>query len=647
MRPLLAPAVVVLSAVALRAAGPEPLVPKVREAVQPEIDRHLADAQKAALAELALADGVKAYAKPPLRQRAVKEPWGALAELEARGLGVAAAAGGGLKGLPAVVDRLNHCLDRPAAESVAAPPGKRETLDDHIRYITAVLDAADKLREEALAKLSPAERAFLFDRAAPLVRGFGPQLPVDDTTRPQLRDDLAFCTAWQEKVDGPKFAAAVRTVLLLTDPTYLDELKAAMAKAAPLAGKNPDGFGGELLAVKETRHGLIVLGGGKANAYDLKRPVAFLADLGGDDTYKGVVASSFDPAHPFGLVVDFAGDDTYAPAEFGLATGRLGCGVLIDRTGNDTYTPAAGSGGCGFAGVGLLVDEAGQDAYTGDRFTLGAAVAGLGLVFDLAGDDTYTAPGYSLGIGGPCGVGAVVDVAGDDSYRCGFAIPSGYNATDAPNAKPGDPNFQYDAFGLGIGLGRRTYPFSAEGDGYNLAGGVGVWLDLAGNDRSESSNFSQACAYFFGAGLKLDLAGDDRHGAARYGHAAGAHYGLGLFLDYAGADEYVAAGPTYNIGCAWDRSVFLLADGQGDDRYDLTKSVGCGRADRGGWGVFADLAGKDTYRVGGTPGGASDKAVGVFFDGAGDDEYPKLAGPTAPANGVVRRDGQGGLFVDR
>lgn len=640
-------AVVLLAVADARAAGPEPLVPAVKAAVQPEMDRHLADAQKAAFAELAQADGVKAYAKPPLRQRAVRDPWGALAELEARGLALATAAGGGLRGLPAVVDRLDRFLDRPAAGPPAVvPPVERATLDDHVNHIAAVLDAADALREQALAKLPAKERAFLFDRAAPLARGFGPQSAVTDATRPGLRDDLAFCTAWHERVDGPAFAATARTVLGLTDPAYLDELKAAMA-AARLVGMGPDGVGGGVLAVRETRHGLILLGGGGANTYDLKRPVAFLADLGGDDTYKGVVASSGGPAHPFGVAVDFAGDDRYAPAELGLAVGRLGVGVLVDRGGNDTYTLAAGAGGCGFAGVGLLVDEAGADAYSGDRFTLGAAAAGLGLVLDLAGNDTYAAPGYSLGLGGPLGVGAVVDMAGDDRYRCGFGYGSGYNATDAPNAKPGDPNYQYDAFGLGIGLGRRTYPFSAEGDGYNLAGGVGVWLDLAGNDRSESSNFAQACAYFFGSGLKLDLAGDDHHGAARYGHAAGAHYGLGLFVDSAGADTYTSAGPTYNLGCGWDRSVFLLADGGGDDVYDLSKTGGGGRADRGGWGVFADLGGKDTYRVTGTPGAATDKGVGVFFDGGGEDEYPTPAAPTGPANRAARTDGKGGLFVDR
>src|SRR5947209_3879298 len=109
----------------------------------------------------------------------------------------------------------------------------------------------------------------------------------------------------------------------------------------------------------------------------------------------------------------------------------------------------------------------------------------------------------------------------------------------------------------------------------------------------------------------MDLAGNDRHGAARYGHAAGAHYGIGLFLDYGRDDPYVSDGPTYNCGCAWDRSVFLLADGAGNDTYDLTKSSGCGRADHGGWAVFADLAGMDRYRVTSAPCAASDKGVAV------------------------------------
>ena len=643
MRPA---AVLLLIVFTLQAAGPEPLVPKVRDGVQPEIDRHLADAQKATFQELVTADKVKTLFKPALRQRAVTDPWAALVDLEARGLRLAEAAGG-LKDLPELVDRAGRFLDRPTGKAVVVPRGKLATLDDHVRYITAVLDAADKLRAEAIGKLSDKDRAFVFSRPAEFARDFYPQVRLTDKSRPWLRDDRTFCTLWEQSVDHAKFAAAIRTLLQLTDPGYLSELRAAMVKTTPFAGKVPDGIGGPVLAVAETRHGLIVLAGDGKNTYDLKRPVAFLADLGGDDSYKGVVASSFDADHPFGLGVDFAGNDTYEPGELGLATGRLGVGCLIDQDGNDTYRLKMGSGGCGFAGVGLLVDEAGKDTYTGARFSLGAALAGVGLLLDRAGDDTYTAPGYSLGLGGPGGVGAVIDVAGNDKYRCGFEYGSGYNSQDAPTAKPGDPAYQYDAFGLGMGLGRRTYPFSAEGDGYNLAGGVGVCLDLAGDDRSESSNFSHGCAYFFGIGLKLDFAGDDRYAAARYGLSAGPHFAMGLVLDYAGNDTYAPAALVYNLGCAYDRSVFLLADGKGDDTYEMSRTSGPGRADRGGWGVFADLAGKDTYRINATAGAASEKGVGVFFDGGGEDGYPEAAGPNAPGNRVTRTDGNGGLLVDR
>jgi hypothetical protein len=37
-------ALILIAAAAVRAAGPEPLAPRVRDGVQPEIDRHLADA---------------------------------------------------------------------------------------------------------------------------------------------------------------------------------------------------------------------------------------------------------------------------------------------------------------------------------------------------------------------------------------------------------------------------------------------------------------------------------------------------------------------------------------------------------------------------------------------------------------------------
>jgi hypothetical protein len=631
-------------------ALPAPVVPGVRRAVEAEVARHLADEQAAVLKEMRRrAELYPALFKTPLCLKGLGDPWGAMTDLERHGLDIAAAAREGLAGLPRLLDRLSAALGKPAAEVAEVPRGKLVSLDDHVRYLTAVLDRARAQRDEALAKLSPADRQFLFSWPTQLIPTFGPQAGLDDRTRTVLKNDRALCAFVQDSYDWPKFVGAARTLAALADPGYLASLKQALESARPIDEKVP-GVTGELLYKKETRHGLILFGGKGPNTYDLKVPVALLVDLGGDDHYKGLIASGFDADHPHSVVIDLAGNDTYEAGELGLATGRAGgVGLLIDLAGNDTYKLPPGAGGTGFGGIGILCDVAGDDYYAGSRLTQGAAVGGLGLLLDLAGDDRYTSWGLALGFGGPVGVGAVIDVAGRDSYQCGKHYPSGYNASDAPGAKPDDPRFQYDCFGLGMGMGRRVVPPTDEGNAFSLAGGVGMVIDLAGNDRSDSSNFSQACGYFFGTGLKLDLAGDDEHGAARYGHAAGAHYGLGLFIDYAGKDTYTSTGPTYNCGCAWDHSAFLFIDaGAQGDTYRLDRSGGLGMADIGSWAVFADLGGRDRYRAGGGPAAATQKALAVFYDAGGEDDYAGVKGSASrPANGQTRQGPLTWLFVDR
>jgi hypothetical protein len=349
-------------------------------------------------------------------------------------------------------------------------------------------------------------------------------------------------------------------------------------------------------------------------------------------------------------VIDMGGNDQYEGDSCGVATGRAGIGILADLAGKDTYKLATGSGGVGLAGIGVLIDFAGDDVYTGSRCTQGSAIAGIGLLLDRAGDDRYTSFGFALGFGGPLGVGAVIDLDGDDSYQCGKKYPSGYNSTDAPGAKPGDANFQWDCFGMATGLGRRVFPPSPESNPFQLAGGLGMILDLKGKDRYESSNFSQACGYFFGVGLKMDFAGDDEHRAARYGHASGAHFGMGLFADYAGNDTYSTTGPTYNGACAWDHSVFLFVDAAGDDVYDTRGSSGVGRADIGSWAVFADLGGKDRYICPSGLGRASQKSLAVFLHARGKEADYKLVpknGDFQPSNGKMFADKDGGVFIDQ
>ena len=45
-------------------------------------------------------------------------------------------------------------------------------------------------------------------------------------------------------------------------------------------------------------------------------------------------------------------------------------------------------------------------------------------------------------------------------------------------AKPGDPAFQWDCFGLAMGMGRRVFPPDPDSLGYNLAGGIGMVIEF-------------------------------------------------------------------------------------------------------------------------------------------------------------------------
>jgi hypothetical protein len=365
-----------------------------------------------------------------------------------------------------------------------------------------------------------------------------------------------------------------------------------------------------------------------------------------------MIAASGDSEHGNAVIIDMSGNDTYDSAALGLATGRLGVGLLIDQAGDDVYQLEVGSGGAGFAGLGILFDAKGNDLYMGARLTQGAAIGGLGLLFDAAGNDRYASHGFALGFGGPQGVGATIDLQGDDEYQCGNKYPSAYNEEDAPNGKPGDPMFQYDCFGLGTGSGRRLLTKRPEWQDYDLAGGWGLLLDVEGNDRYRSANFSQGHGYFFGAGAFLDLSGNDEYVAARYGHGSSAHYGVGLFSDRQGADYYESTGPFYNGGVAWDHGMSMMIDaGTEPDRYVFLSSNGLGKADYSGWGLFIDEGGSDSYQTRDGYGLSSQHGIGGFFDLKGIDTYkldPSMAeADLRPADGKVFLYPSGGLFVDR
>ena len=364
---------------------------------------------------------------------------------------------------------------------------------------------------------------------------------------------------------------------------------------------------GEILDYVAVDDGYIVIGGLGPNRYDMNRLYAVI-DTGGDDIYRwsdGVPLQSQ-------VVIDLAGSDRYEASRGGPGAGWLGVSVLIDAAGDDHYESALGGCGAGVLGFGFLFDDDGADTYRCAAWSVGAGLYGSGVLID-SGDatDVYLSESFSQGVGGPRGFGVLVDGGGANLYRADGPVPSAYGT-------PGS----YMAFSQGVGVGIRPYD----------TGGVGVLLDFGGDDRYQGGEFSQGGGYFWGVGLLYDEAGNDIYFGNRYAQGFAAHQAFGMLADIAGDDIYwsmTAAGQ----GAAWDQSIALLFDGDGNDVY-RGQYLSQGAAAQQSRAVLHDSSGDDTYwslsRV--AQGAAGDNAyhfriddpvysLGVLLDEGGADQY--------------------------
>lgn len=616
--------------------SPESLVEKMKRAVQGEILRQVGNAQAAVLTTLAKADSIPAHFKHPLVLDTLTDPWSGMSALEAQGNRLA-----GQRQLAALIGVMEGGMGRlgDSVKAVQAPEGA--SLREHLSFVISILEQARDLRALALQNLSPEDQRFLFEYPARLVEDFYIHFPeLDDPTLQRAEDDLRFLRLITHQLNYPKLVASAQVLAQLADAEWLRRV-GVIFQTQRVSSRSHPGVQGEVLLVEDTSVGRIIIGGPGPNEYDLDQGIVLVIDVGGNDTYRGKIAAPVDIEQGNRVVIDLAGNDTYHGSPLGLATGRLGVGLLIDREGDDHYHLSPGTGGAGFAGLGLLIDLSGNDDYRGSKLTEGAAIGGLGLLLDRAGNDTHSSFGYAQGFGGPLGVGTLLDVSGDDVYQCGDRYPSSYNEADVPSGDPDDPLFQYDAFCMGFGSG--TLYRDPQLKGSALAGGWGMMIDVEGDDRYRSANFSQGSGYFFGAGIKLDLGGNDRHAAARYGQGTAAHFGVGLFIDARGSDHYTSGGVIYNGGSAWDRSVTLFIDG--GPQADFYDSFGLGRADHGSWSLSIEEGGLDRYFSSSGFGVAFQKSMAGFFDLSGEDEYEGSSRDLR--NGVMLLDAQGGLFLDR
>lgn len=236
-------------------------------------------------------------------------------------------------------------------------------------------------------------------------------------------------------------------------------------------------------------------------------------------------------------------------------------------------------------------------------------------------DDTYT-ENYGLSI----------DTGGKDTYQNN----AGGTAKDVKNVAiliehSGDDSYdnKSDNFTLGAGFL-----------------GIGVLVDLSGNDRYFTKHFTQGIGVL-GVGILADYSGNELYNADIFCQGAGL-FGVGLLLDSDGGDYRECA--SYGQGFALSYGIGVLSDLKGSDRNVLNYSyekdmlgqkAGYGQgASRsylddngnpmfyGGIGILVDNDGGDRYRSRGecTQGGGDVLSLGVLFDFSGDDIYHSVSG---------------------
>ena len=325
-------------------------------------------------------------------------------------------------------------------------------------------------------------------------------------------------------------------------------------------------------------------------------PYSVVFDLGGSDQYKSD-AVDFGPV--CGLL-GFAGLFDLGPeADCFSGTRRCfgysfcGVSMLCDAAGDSKYNTESLSLGASEMGISILLDFDGNDIYH-SFFSSQAhgAIGGFGMIHDAKGNDQYIA--CSTPVINPSAQLKDRNMSGSQGFGTGRFGPN----TDGHSL----------IGGIGILLdqeGDDVYKASvfSQGSGYGF--GIGILADLDGDDIYSALWYAMGSAAHQGCGFLIDKSGDDIYEASHYMMGgSGTDFSVGLFADLAGNDRYHALNASLGYGLS--NSFALFIDQAGNDAYKVDNGLGAGAAQnelnltlRGLWrtyGFFVDMAGDDEYQ---------------------------------------------------
>lgn len=241
------------------------------------------------------------------------------------------------------------------------------------------------------------------------------------------------------------------------------------------------------------------------------------------------------------------------------------------------------------------------------------------VVYELGGDDVYT-NNQASSVWPVIPSAVIVDYAGDDAYENNDAFQRPWG--DSRNVYGNEAaNITKGGFSQGCG---------------DL--GVGMLVDLAGNDNYVGMCFTQGAA-FMGVGLLIDEAGNDVYRGIEL-HQGIAHQGAGLLIDSSGQDRYEALMVAQGVGLAGGCGMLYDGGKEGDSYYckgrqptgygtpgvfeGWGQGVGIGYRPyaSGGVGILFDRAGADRMEAGNfSQGGGYYYGLGILLAAGEDDDH--------------------------
>ncbi len=466
--------------------------------------------------------------------------------------------------------------DLPATEGKRMLPspnlkGFPDGLDEALRNLwNALLDAKEE-KKKSFSELTPEESKLLKDVVPILVCEEIPrkiQIPEELEKNPakiwELIKKVHYGNLWRSAA-----------ILMRGIDLFLAET----------AGKC-ENWKGELV-FENTDAKLIIAGMGD----DVHKDKAdLIIDFGGDDIYKDAATESW--------IVDLAGNDLYEGGNVCIGAGILDVGLLWDMQGDDVYRAGAMTQGFGAFGCGMLFDEGGNDFYKADLYAQGSSRTwGLGLLADRSGNDVYESgglvlhkplldnldvcfsfsQGFSIGYRPDAsgGIGILWDGAGKDTYSgetfcqgSSYWFSLGLLVDDGGNDK-------YSAF------------YYSQASAMHLT--AAALMDLKGNDfYGINIGAAHAIGHDWGVAMLLDKQGNDVYAASANSPGAGIANGVGIFLDLAGDDYYLTGKPGCGTPARDSGSVGLFIDMAGKDSYkEGLKDNSVAFNDQ--WGIARDL----------------------------------------------------------